>query len=214
MAGGQGPGWAAVGWRRQREPVDGVPEPGDEAEREDDERPEGEHGQRDADRAFAQEPPQTAFVRALVVVNTVIAGTMNSLETRREVEVTRRLETMEKLLAAERENAALQVRIADQAREAGVLDERARLSREIHDTVAQGLVGIVRQREAIDPRGPEAEWRARVDTAAESARDSLAEARRAVAALASPRLDVDDLPTAPVPPPCGWPTSVGFCECG
>lgn len=131
-----------------------------------------------------------------VAVNVVIALTMAGAERARERRDAERLATTERLLAAERENASLQARLAEEARAAGVLDDRARLSREIHDTVAQGLVGIVRQLEAIDPTAPPADWRWRIDRAGESARDALAEARRAVAALASPRLDEDDLPTA------------------
>jgi signal transduction histidine kinase len=50
-----------------------------------------------------------------------------------------------KLEAAMAENAALQARLLAQAREAGTLDERQRMTREIHDTLAQGLTGIITQ---------------------------------------------------------------------
>lgn len=133
---------------------------------------------------------------AFVGVNLVIATTMSRADDARDRANQRRVEAVEQLLAAERENVELQARLTEQAREAGVLAERARLSREIHDTVAQGLVGIVRQLEAIEPGSPEPQWRPRVDRATVAAREALAEARRAVAALASPRLDADDLPVA------------------
>ena len=132
----------------------------------------------------------------LVAFNTALPWMMTMLEHKREGEAARRVEAVELLLDAERENARLQARLTEQAREAGRLDERARLSREIHDTVAQGLVAVIRQLEAIGPGAPEPEWRARVDRAGESSRECLAEARRAVVALASPRLDDDSLPQA------------------
>ncbi|NKQ51400.1 sensor histidine kinase [Amycolatopsis sp. K13G38] len=67
------------------------------------------------------------------------------------------------------------------AREAGVLDERQRMAREIHDTLAQGLTGIVTQLQAAehDPVG----WRRHVGAATALARESLSEARRSVRAL-------------------------------
>ena len=48
------------------------------------------------------------------------------------------------------ENAGLHAQLLAQAREAGVLDERERMAREIHDTIAQGLTGIVTQLEAAE----------------------------------------------------------------
>jgi signal transduction histidine kinase len=87
-----------------------------------------------------------------------------------------------RLEAALAENASLHTRLLTQAREAGVLDERQRLAREIHDTLAQGLTGIVTQLQAADRTdGPDRDRRlAQVRTLA---RDSLSEARRAVQAL-------------------------------
>ena len=70
-----------------------------------------------------------------------------------------------------------------QAREAGILDERQRMAREIHDTLAQGLTGIITQLQAA-----EQERRIRPAAPAPSAairlaRESLTEARRSVDAL-------------------------------
>ena len=93
------------------------------------------------------------------------------------------------------ENATLQARLVAQAREAGVLDERARMAREIHDTLAQGLTGIVTQLEAADSPDP-AVQRRHVDTARALARESLTEARRSVDALAPGRLAGARLPDA------------------
>ncbi|MBG0565577.1 sensor histidine kinase [Actinoplanes aureus] len=68
------------------------------------------------------------------------------------------------------------------ARQAGVAEERARLAREIHDTVAQGLTGIVTQLEAVGDL-PSASARGRVETAQRLARTSLVEVRRSIDAL-------------------------------
>src|SRR5690625_7650899 len=67
----------------------------------------------------------------------------------REKEVAERERTLSALQQATQENDALQEELLRRAREAGVDEERARLSREIHDTVAQGLVGVIRQLETV-----------------------------------------------------------------
>ncbi|MDQ7792794.1 MAG: histidine kinase [bacterium] len=68
------------------------------------------------------------------------------------------------------------------AREIAILEERNRLAREIHDTLAQGLTAMVLQLEAAeDTLGEDLdEVRSRVLRARELARDSLQEARRSV----------------------------------
>jgi signal transduction histidine kinase len=92
------------------------------------------------------------------------------------------------------ENTGLHAQLLSQAREAGVLEERQRMAREIHDTLAQGITGIITQLEAVRQSGPGAARERRIDTAAQLARDSLSEARRSVQALrpealaANPRL--------------------------
>ena len=56
--------------------------------------------------------------------------------------------------------------------------------REIHDTIAQGLIGVVTQLEAAGQAGDDpTEVQRRIDNAAGLARESLAEARRSVRAL-------------------------------
>ena len=88
------------------------------------------------------------------------------------------------------ENTGLHAQLLSQAREAGVLEERQRLAREIHDTLAQGLTGIITQLEAAQQArhrpaadGHLPDWERRVSNAARLARDSLSEARRSVRAL-------------------------------
>jgi signal transduction histidine kinase len=93
-------------------------------------------------------------------------------------ETNRRLETT---LA---ENAGLHEQLLTQAREAGVLDERQRMAQEIHDTLAQGLAGIITQLQAAEQAsGDPAERRRHFAAATRLARDSLTEARRSVHAL-------------------------------
>ncbi|MEW9528222.1 sensor histidine kinase [Microbispora sp. NPDC049125] len=93
-------------------------------------------------------------------------------------------EANRRLEATLAENAGLHERLLAQAREAGVLDERQRMAREIHDTLAQGLTGIVTQLQAAEQAGEDpAGWRRHVATAITLARESLSEARRSVHAL-------------------------------
>jgi signal transduction histidine kinase len=70
-------------------------------------------------------------------------------------------------------------------REITVLEERNRLAREIHDTLAQGFTGIVLQLEAAEQvLGQDVnQARQHLDRARRLARESLAEARRSVRAL-------------------------------
>ncbi|MFF7772884.1 sensor histidine kinase [Streptomyces tanashiensis] len=94
------------------------------------------------------------------------------------------------------ENSALQAQLLLQAREAGVADERRRLAAEIHDTIAQGLTGIVTQLQAASAApGPE-DAEAHLRRAAGLARHSLGEARRSVRNLGPVALEHDDLPEA------------------
>ncbi|MGW0432478.1 sensor histidine kinase [Micromonospora sp. NPDC003197] len=130
-----------------------------------------------------------------------------------------------KLEAALEENAGLHAQLLVQAREAGVLDERQRMAREIHDTLAQGLAGILTQLQAAEqtanqpaawtaagatsrlavqttdrttgrPAAQPASWQRHVTNAMNLARDSLAEARRTVHAVQPEVLAEARLPEA------------------
>ncbi|WP_329177992.1 sensor histidine kinase [Streptomyces sp. NBC_01477] len=93
-------------------------------------------------------------------------------------------EANRRLRATLAENAGLHRQLLVQAREAGVLDERQRMAREIHDTLAQGLIGIVTQLQAAEQAGGDRDrWRQHFAAATGMARESLAEARRSVDAL-------------------------------
>lgn len=75
--------------------------------------------------------------------------------------------------------------LASTEREAGILAERERLARDIHDSLAQGFTSIFMQLEAADSQiDPDAgDVRARIDQARQTARQHLAEARRLVWSL-------------------------------
>nr|WP_217214161.1 sensor histidine kinase [Streptomyces sp. AC550_RSS872] len=94
------------------------------------------------------------------------------------------------------ENAALHTQLLVQAREAGVADERRRLAAEIHDTIAQGLTGIIAQLQVVANAPDLPTARTHLDRAAALARHSLGEARRSVHNLAPVALENDGLPEA------------------
>ena len=79
-----------------------------------------------------------------------------------------------------------------------VLEERARLAREIHDTLAQGFVGISSQLDAValTMNGHMETARKHLDLARKMARHSLTEARRSVMDLRASALEGQDLPAA------------------
>ena len=79
-----------------------------------------------------------------------------------------------------------------------VLEERARLAREIHDTLAQGFVGISSQLDAVAMCMPDetAPVRKYLDLARRMARHSLTEARRSVMDLRASALEGQDLAAA------------------
>ncbi len=95
-------------------------------------------------------------------------------------------------------------RLAEQARTNALTDERNRLAREIHDTLAQTFTGISLQLEAV--RSLTHQPNATVESletaqtyirrARDLARKGLSEARRSVRALRSEALETDDLPNA------------------
>src|SRR5213594_2289405 len=76
--------------------------------------------------------------------------------------------------------------LADQGQRAAVLQERNRMARDIHDTLAQGFTGVIVQLEAAEDAiscGSRKEADAHLHRAGELARRSLSEARRSVHAL-------------------------------
>lgn len=88
--------------------------------------------------------------------------------------------------------------LAEQATRIALVEERNRLAREVHDTLAQELTGIVLQLEVADALLDHAPDRARtrIRQALGQARESLAEARRSVLDLRAGPLERQDLPSA------------------
>jgi signal transduction histidine kinase len=93
---------------------------------------------------------------------------------------------------------ATQGELVSAERQAGILEERARLAREIHDTLAQGLVSIVMHLQAAEQTLPDNDSAAsqHLDQARRAARENLAEARRFVWALQPEALEREALPKA------------------
>lgn len=86
----------------------------------------------------------------------------------------------------------------DRTREVAVMEERTRLAREIHDTIAQGLTGIVVQLSAAQSalNGNSYAAHEHVELARKMARESLAEARRSLWNLRASVLERGDLADA------------------
>jgi signal transduction histidine kinase len=85
---------------------------------------------------------------------------------------------------------------AEQSQQAAVLEERNRMARDIHDTLAQGFMGVIIQLEAAEDSiscGQQKEADEHLCRAADLARRSLSEARRSVHALRPDALERDNL---------------------
>jgi signal transduction histidine kinase len=141
--------------------------------------------------------PDPTLSFGLFIFDLAIGIVSITLANRREEAVLRRNETTRRLLIEQQRNEDLHDRLLDQAREVATREERARLARDLHDTVAQGLVAVVTQLEAIpDSALTDVSARRRVDNAKALAREGLGEARRAVNALRPAALDQGSLPEA------------------
>lgn len=125
------------------------------------------------------------------VVGMVIAILMGTFIERTTYESARRADLIVELRASQAEVARL-------SREAGTAAERARLAREIHDTLAQGFTSIVTLVQAAESEldGDREKVRRHLDLAARTARENLAEARSLVAALTPSALDGGSLDDA------------------
>ena len=134
---------------------------------------------------------------AVILIQTVAISSGKVLGDKVAEQHEHRRRMVARLEAALEENAGLHAQLITQAREAGVLDERQRMAGEIHDTLAQGLAGIITQIQAA-----QRVWhlpdraRTHVDRALWLARESLAEARRSVQALRPAQLRDAHLPDA------------------
>ena len=119
----------------------------------------------------------------IIIVNVGVASAIMFFAYVGEQGHQRRAQLVEELEATLRENEALQEQLVARAREDGVVDERQRMARELHDTLAQGLAGIITQLEAAEQARDDGDWRRHVDAARDLARESLTAARRSVHAM-------------------------------
>ena len=130
-----------------------------------------------AARQIIQDAGQTAFV---ITFSLFFAARILSIS--KQNEERRRL--IEELREREAEVAALSAARGAEA-------ERARISRELHDTLAQGFASIVTLGHAVqgELESDPADARRHVELITETARENLAESRRIIAALGPSRLD-------------------------
>ncbi len=132
----------------------------------------------------------------LLVANNVLLTLVTHFAQQEDERSRARAATIAELEQAHEENAALHAQLLLQAREAGIADERRRLAAEIHDTIAQGLTGIIAQLQVVANTADPASAQDHVSRATELARHSLGEARRSVQNLAPVGLSHDGLPEA------------------
>lgn len=146
---------------------------------------------------FPHTPEAWTFYVVIIAIQTIVIGAGSIVGEKVTEQNEGRRQALAKLEAALVENAGLHAQLLTQAREAGILDERGRMAREIHDTIAQGLIGIVTQLEAADHARERPTDRDRhLELARRLARDSLAEARRSVEASMPAALESGALPGA------------------
>lgn len=150
-----------------------------------------------------QLPPNASFTSQMIggsVLAATIGWSIRRIESeaiRRNAANTQLVSLTARLRQSNADKDALQAQASAAAHAAGVSAERARLARDFHDTLAQGLAAIGSQLENADaelasdhPAAP------RVRTALDLSRSSLAEARRSVQALRPGPLSDDGLATA------------------
>ncbi|WP_328531924.1 sensor histidine kinase [Nocardioides sp. NBC_00368] len=125
-------------------------------------------------------PWQAMLLPLLFVVNFGLATLMGRYSMHLDAVSQERADTIVRLENALAENARLQQQLLAQSRQTGVRDERERLAREIHDTIAQSLAGVVAQLQAAQGSADAEDVRRRVARATEMARTALVEARRSV----------------------------------
>jgi signal transduction histidine kinase len=145
---------------------------------------------------------QAGLFGVLVAVNVGLGLYFSRLEVEQGRLAAQRVSTIEELEQVNRrlaealaENEDLHDELVRRAREAGRHEERERLALEIHDTIAQSLMGVVTQLEAARGEvGDDAEAATRrLSRASDLARDALREARQSVEGLLPEALDGSDL---------------------
>ena len=134
---------------------------------------------------------------SVIVIQTIAIGFGTVVGERLAEQSEGRRQAVARLEEALEENTGLHRQLVAQAREAGVLDERGRMAREIHDTIAHGLTGVITQLEAAQHATDRpVDQRQHIENAARLARESLVEARRSVEASRPEALVDATLPAA------------------
>lgn len=150
--------------------------------------------------------PESAFAWILIGLLSITFGSLFGLWIDSIIKQSReRLRLIEKLEETRKD-------LANEERRAGMLEERGRLAREIHDTLAQGFISIVTHLEAAEenlPPGTKPVER-HLDRAKRAARDNLVEARRLVAALRPEILESSSLPEALERTSARWSEETGI----
>ncbi|GAA1826899.1 sensor histidine kinase [Agromyces salentinus] len=157
------------------------------------------------------DPTPVAVLTYLFFIGAIVAvvGLFSSIGDTTTAHSAERKRMVAQLEETIRENEGLHAQLLVQAREAGMLDERQRLAREIHDTIAQGLAGIVTQLQAAEraaDAGSDELWRRHLGNATTLARESLAEARRSVHDIGPSQLESARLPDAIAAVAADWGT--------
>jgi signal transduction histidine kinase len=142
-------------------------------------------------------PTAWTYYLVIIVIQTAVISAGSIIAARVSEQNEQRRETVVRLEQALAENAGLHAQLLTQAREAGVLEERQRLAREIHDTIAQGLTGVITQLGAARQSHDRPDEQDRhLANAEQIARESLAEARRSVEGSLPGPLEAATLPDA------------------
>jgi signal transduction histidine kinase len=108
--------------------------------------------------------------------------------------------------------AETRAELAETARHAGVLAERERLARELHDTIAQGFTSVVMQLESAEQALTERpdDAREHLEKARRTARENLGEVRRTVSALRPELLEGSSLSQAVARAVEAWSEAAGI----
>ncbi|GGZ39690.1 histidine kinase [Streptomyces inusitatus] len=141
-------------------------------------------------------PAQWIVFGTMFVFNAGLALGLDHLGAKETEKAEERAGTIAALEKALAENAALHAQLVLQAREAGVADERRRLAAEIHDTIAQGLTGVIAQLQVVSSTADPDLAQEHLGRAQALARRSLGEARRSVQNLSPAALEHDTLSRA------------------
>lgn len=118
-----------------------------------------------------------AWFALFLAANTLVAWAIRAFLTFARTQVLAREAANTQLQAKIDQMERLHRQVVDQAWDAAQRSERLRMARELHDTVAQGLAGIVTQLEAAEH---DRDWIRRGGMARELARTSLPDVRRVI----------------------------------